>query len=150
MAYPASKQTLEDTLKTVSNLATALKSEVGRISTQSETQPVNRQEFISLIRRLSGAIAAWNTAAALPGIAAYAQEQFGDATLDVAVEFVAMRDAAAAIKNNIESTFPKDATSGAWLVSDYDADGNPIPLTFSSASLATFRSLAATFSSTIN
>lgn len=142
MAWPASTQTLEKALANVNTQALAVKARLQQLVTDSAAGAVDRWRLVDVMRLLSQAIAMWNAASALPGMAAYAQAQVGNSQLDVATEFQSMVNAAQSLLNWIAANFPKDATSGAALVASLNADGTMTQLTFTTAQLATFRTNA--------
>lgn len=142
MALPISQQTLEDAFNSANNLALAFKAEVSRLHDASLAGPTSRRDYVALLRKAAGCIAAWQAAAGLTGIVAYARDQYGNQTLDVVAEYTAMISAVTAIRDSVFSTFPTDAGTGAWLIEQYDQDGLPTSLTFTTAQLATFRTLA--------
>jgi hypothetical protein len=150
MAFPASQNTLAQALSLASTLGTKLKSQTQLLRAASAAGPTGRMAYITLQARLHEAITTWATLASTPGIGAYAQEQYGNGTLDIAAEFTAMRNAAITLRDWIGANFPKDATSGAWLVHSYDTTSAvPTELTFTSAVTAQFRTNADAFTATV-
>lgn len=149
MAFPASQQTLADALAAVSRTATSIRQRTVVVRNASAAGPIARQLVVDLQRALADAVAAWDAQASRPGLAAYAQQQFNDPTLDVAAEFGAMRAAAVKLRDWIHANFPRDAATGAVLVRTYDVNGVPTELTFPSAVLAEFRTRCDTFLATI-
>lgn len=150
MAWPATQNTLQTTLAQVSSQALTVANTVTALRDQSAAGVVSRARVVSVIRTIRTAVAIWNAAAAVPGIAAYAREQFSDTGLDVAAAFSAMVTQAEELANWIESAFPKDPGSGAWLIYTVGADGNLTELTFTTAEMAGFRSRADLFLGTIS
>lgn len=150
MAYPATLDSLQVALGLADAHATRTKGIVQTLRNASAAGPVGRQSIINLVSTLSQAIAAWNTVAARPGIAAYAQEQKGNASLDVAAEFMAMVTQATSLRDWIVANFPRDAATQAALIYVYDSSGNPTELTFTTADLVTFRTKADAFTATIS
>lgn len=148
MAFPASGQLLADALRGARNLATRLKVASVDIRTRSAAGPINRQDVVIFMGALSDAISQWGAISALPGIGQYARDQLGNQSLDLAAEFSAMVGAAVALKDWIFANFPKDA-GGAWLLESVDANGVRVPLTFTAASLAQFRTNCSAFEATI-
>jgi hypothetical protein len=105
--------------------------------------------YLTLQARLSEAIVRWGELAIVPGLAAYAQAQYGNPSLDIAAEFTAMRNAAITLRDWIFNNFPRDAGTGAALVSTYAQDGTASELTFTSAQTAGFRTVADSFTNTV-
>jgi hypothetical protein len=143
MAFPASTARLAHALENAYATALRIKQQTQQLRTLSAAGPTERRAYIALAQQLHGAITTWGTVAALPGIAAYAQAQWGSDQIDVAAEFAAMRAAAVTLRDWILSVFPRDAGTGAFLVSSYDTvTGAETPLTFTAAQTATFRTNA--------
>lgn len=129
MAFPASTQRLSQALDGASGAALRIKQQA---------------------QQLHATITSWAVAAAPPGLPAYAQAQWGSDQINVSAEFTAMRNAAVALRDWILSVFPKDAGTGAFLVSSYDlTTAAETPLTFSTAATAQFRTLADALTGTI-
>lgn len=149
MAFPASQQTLADALGTVNATANKIKSRALTLRNTSVNTNVARYELLDLQKALNDAVTTWNTAAAIPGLAAYAQAQFNNATLDVAAEFSGMVNAAISLRDWIFANFPKDAGSGAVLTRTVAANGTVTELVFTPAELAQFRTRVDTFAATI-
>jgi hypothetical protein len=149
MAWPASVTTIRSAFDNVNAAANRCKALVQTARNQSAAGPINRSNVVSIIKELDRAIGIWNAAVAIPGMSAYARDQFANQAIDVAAEFTAMTAAAATLRDWIFANFPKDAVSGAALLSSIDAAGNETPLTFTTAQLATFRTNADTFTATI-
>jgi len=79
------------------------------------------------------------TLAAVPGLGAYAQAQFGDGTLNIQAEWVAMRDAIDQFISWVSTNTPKDTVSGRWILVDEIVDGLRVDRSFTSAATATMR-----------
>jgi hypothetical protein len=150
MSFPASTELLATALGDAASLANGLKSTAQSLIASSAVGPTQRVVYLRFMGALARAIARWQTIAAMPGIGAYAQAQFGSGSLDVAAEFSAMRNAAIALRDWISANFPKDAGSGAQIAQVWNPDGSVTNLTFTSAQLAQFRTEAASFVATIS
>ena len=150
MSWPASKQTLANAFKEANDGAIRTKQFVTTIRDISAAGETPRKRVINLYLDLQRSITEWVIAKSLPGIVAYAREEFNDPTLDVATEFNAMQTSAETLRDWIYNNFPKDASSGAWLVTAYDTNGELINLTFTSSQLSVFRTHADTFLATIS
>lgn len=149
MAWPLSKATLELRFGVINTEIRHVKSVTQRVVDLSLAGPVQRRLLLELQRSLNSSVVALDAAAALPqsdvaALIAYAQSQFGDATLDVAAEFVALRNAADTLRAWIHTNFPRDAVSGAALVYTVAENGDETPLTFTTEQLETFRTQANT------
>lgn len=149
MAFPASQQTLAEALSIASAIATKAKGQVQALRNASAAGLTGRHAYLSLQARLSEAIVRWAELAATPGLGPYAQAQYGNASLDIAAEFTAMRNAAIVLRDWVHNNFPKDSGTGAALVYSYTQDGTPTELTFTSAQTAGFRTQADAFISTV-
>lgn len=150
MAFPASTVTAEQAWNGIRDRAVRLKSQVQTIRDSSAAGDTGRTSYIGLQRSLDRAVSTWNAFASVPGLQAYARDQIDDATLDLAAEFVAMRDAAIALRNWIFANMPRDAGTGAVLLHTVGQDGAQIELTVTAAQTAGFRSAADVFLLTIN
>lgn len=73
-----------------------------------------------------------------PGIAAYAQDQEGDPTYDVAAEFVAVLALLDTVSSAIIAAFPRDANN-YLLAETMDANGVRTPRNFTGAALSGIR-----------
>ena len=93
---------------------------------------VNATQVFQMIDDLRSWVAYFNQVAAIPGIAAYAQAQYSDATYDVVVEFNAMVAAIQACVDWVVANFPKDAGGFAQAYT-MQADGSRTAATFTSA-----------------
>lgn len=138
MPFPASQQLLVDALRDAQAIANRAKRRTQELKSAAETAPVDRQELIVYMGELTAALNRWATISALPGIVQYARDQFDNQTLNVGAEFTAMVTAATSLRDWIFNAFPKDATSGAWLVDNYDVNGRPSRLQFTVAQLSGF------------
>lgn len=94
---------------------------------------VNSDMVFRLVDETRSAISILNQQAAVPGIGAYAQQQFNDATYDVAAEFSNMVAKLTAVVTWIFNNFPKDG-SGFLLGYTINADGSRAPRVFAPAS----------------
>lgn len=150
MAYPASQQTLKDALAAINGMAIRVKGLTQNVRDETAAGPTARRKFVALQRNLQIAIDAWDTNAPTPGLAAYAQAQYDDNTLDIVAEYTAMKAAAQALQAWIFANLPTDAGSGAALLEVYDAQGNPTDLTVTTAQTAGFRTEADVFIATIS
>jgi hypothetical protein len=150
MSFPASTELLSSSLANACGQARRVKDIATTLRTASAVGDVPRTNLIFLMQQLSTAIAIWNQTAALSGIAAYAQAQLGNGSLNVATEFTSMVNAATALRDWIFTNFPKDAGSGAWLTGSFNNAGTLTELVFTTAQLAQFRANVDTFVATIS
>ena len=148
MAYPASIDTLKNTFDTANGNANRLKLVATSLRDRSAAGPVNRVEISKFAAFLRQAVNQWDITRGLTGIVAYAQNEFQDPTLDVAAEFLAMRNAASTLADWIYTNIPTGA-GGAALEVVRNSDGTDTQLTYSSAALTDFRTNVDTFIATI-
>ena len=139
MAYPASTQALAQAVADADRLALQVKYNLQNLVTASAAGATSRTLYVDLLRILTNAITGWTRIAAMPGIAAYVQDQKSDGNLDVVAEFGAMVAAVTDLRSWIFSAFPVDSGSGAALSETITIEGVRTSLTFSSGALATFR-----------
>ena len=149
MAYPASQQTLQDALEGIAREASRIKFMAQSLRSKSATSDTPRRDFTNFQKHVDSSIDRWQTLGSVPGLAAYAQEQYGDGSLDIVAEYMAMRNAAIALRDWIFSNIPRDAGSGAVLLEQIDQNGNIIDLTVTPAQSAGFRTEADAFIATI-
>lgn len=149
MAFPASQSRLENVLDTIQKRASQIKNEVQSLRDTSATNNVARSRFANLMRSLQQTIDEWDALSSTPGLAAYAQEQFNDPTLDLAAEYTAMRAAAVTLRDWIFNAIPTHSPSGAALMSILNADGTVTPIEVTPAQSSGFRTEADIFIATI-
>jgi hypothetical protein len=118
-----------------SQFAGAIKRDATNLKTLSLAGTAGATDILSFSVRLADAKAVLVKCAAVPGIAAYAQEQIADPALDVAASFAAMRNGIDACTAWIVANFPKDTSN--WLQAQtIAADGRPADRVFSAAATA--------------
>jgi hypothetical protein len=126
------------------------KAYASNLSANSLTGPTPRSNLVGLHSTLSGAIDLWNHTKTISGMEAYSRDQFDDPTLDVAVEFNAMIDAAVSLRDWIFNNFPTDSVSGAIAEKVLNPAGGADELDFTTAQLADFRTEVDLFTATIS
>jgi hypothetical protein len=78
--------------------------------------------------------------ASTPGLAAYAQGQVNNPSLNITTEFTAMTGAIDDLRTWMTTNFPQNGTGTAYLQAHtFDANGRKVDRLFSTAALATFR-----------
>lgn len=141
MAFPStasSTASLEEALKQVTSYAGLVKQRTQGILTASNAGPVDGAAIVNYLRDLVVAKTKLNERASVPGLAAYAQTQYNDPTLNITTEYNNMLTA---INNTIvwiSTNFPKDA-NGYLLYEQIGGDGTVAYRSFTTAQLATFR-----------
>lgn len=149
MSFPASQNLLVNALQRVQLAAWRLRKQVANIRDASVAGNVSRDRFVRLLVEISSAIDDFDAAAAVPGIAQYARDQFSDQSLDIGAEFAAMRSAAVSLRDWVTGAFPVGA-GGAWLVHTYNSSGQPTALIFTQAQLSAFVTQADALLATIS
>lgn len=147
MAFPASQQRLADALAVISSGALALKNQVQRLRDDSAAGDTNRDRYVGLMRAITDNTTRWQQAAGVGGLAEYAQDQYDNVSLDVAAEYLAMRTAALALRDWIFANIPMSGQTP--LTYNLLSDGTQVPLTFTSAQTAGFRTEADAFIGTV-
>jgi|SRR5581483_310673 len=128
--------------------AAQVKQQATALNSQIAAGPVSAQVIIaslSFFVTLNGQL---TTYAATPGIAAYAQAQVNNPTLDVAGAFTTMQNALVAVNNWITTNFPVDA--GGYLQAIQFVGGNPTYVNFTQAQLSGLSTLLTALSATIS
>jgi len=106
-----------------------------QVAAQLLTGTVTANQVFQIVDNLRSPLQIFAQVAAIPGIAAYAQAQFNDATYDVATEFTNMVNTINAVVNWVVTNFPKD-TGGFAQAYTLAADGSRTPVTFTPAQTA--------------
>ena len=145
MTFPASTVTLEQAWSLVRTIANKAKTAATNLSAESAAGDTVRERYVTLRNQLQSAIDNWDTLSATPGLQAYARDQINNPLLDLAAEFLAMRNAAVTLRDWIDVNLPT-GTGGAVLVEQIDGT----PLTFTSVQTAQFRTEANAFTATIS
>lgn len=99
-------------------------------------------DAIAMTANLKRVIADIDEVSALPGMAAYAQTQFGDQNYDVAAEFTTMRAALVAVHDWLKANIPANAV--------YISSGDLTGLTYAPAATAPLKSLIVAAAATIS
>ena len=152
MPFPStssSTASLEDALKQVTSYAGAIKQRTQGMLNNSNAGPVDGAAIINYLRDLIVAKQRMNDRASTPGLAAYAQTQYNDPTLNITTEYTAMVNALTATINWIRTNFPKEG-SGYLLYEQIDVDGVVSYRQFTTVQLATFRTQLSALLATIN
>jgi hypothetical protein len=141
MAFPSTVGTKPDTLANAwegsRQVAGAIKTHAQTLRAQSLAGPVSSSSLLGFLVAVAEAKTRLNVYSAVPGLAAYAQEQVDDPTLNIAAEFGALVDALDDIRDWGIANFP--ASGGYLLAVQFTADGRTTDRQFSTAALATFR-----------
>ena len=128
MAFRANTATQAQGLLSAMQQAVFVK-QSAQIAVQLLTGTVTANQVFQIVDNLRSPLQIFAQVAAIPGIAAYAQAQFNDATYDVATEFTNMVNAVNSVVNWVVTNFPKD-TGGFAQAYTLAADGSRTPATF--------------------
>ena len=150
MAYPASALNTAYAFAALNASAKRLMDSVTIIRAEAAVQNIARPRFIGLIGEIAQAVAQWDILAATPGLAVYAQAQLNDPTIDIVVEYTAMRIAAVTLRDWIFNNFPTDVGTGAVLELTVDNMGVRTPLYFTPAQLTGFVTAADAYLLTVS
>ena len=134
MAFRANTATQAQGLLSAMQQAVFVK-QSAQIAVQLLTGTVTANQVFQIVDNLRSPLQIFAQVAAIPGIAAYAQAQFNDATYDVATEFTNMVNTINAVVNWVVTNFPKD-TGGFAQAYTLAADGSRTPVTFTPAQTA--------------
>lgn len=108
------------------------------VALASSNQSANA--VIALLNQIVNAITIFDEVAAIPGLAAYAQEQQNDSGYDVIAEFQTMRAEAVGVRDWIITNFPKDSTNTYIIKDILENDGSITVRQFTPAQTAGLRS----------
>lgn len=113
MAFPSdggSTRSLADLWRQVRGYAGAVKSRAQALRNQAAAGPVSAMQMLDLTTVLADAKVQFQSAAAVSGLAEYAQQQVGNPALDVVAEFNAMMAQIDATILWIRTNLPNDGT----------------------------------------
>jgi hypothetical protein len=148
MPFPSTADPLARALLAAQDASRNLKRQAQDLKAASLAGPVSGNAIVEFYTRLVAAKATFDAVAATPGIAAYARDQFDDPALDIVAEFSAMSTQVTACGTWVTNNFPKDG-AGYLLKDKLTAAGVDVR-TFSTASLAAFRTELDSLVATIN
>lgn len=148
MALPASAASLRVAFDQYFGTARSLKSTATLRRTEMAAGSVGADRILDLWETLHAGRAKMVELAAVPGLGAYARDQFNDPTLDLAAEHAAFLAALDAVAANVQSTFPADG-SGYLLARQFGA-GAFAYRQFTPAQTATLRGLLSDFEATVS
>lgn len=153
MPFPASNGSIPLTLDAAWALARSTAQQVlqqsQQLSTQISSGPVSAQIIVNSCAFFATLNVTLTQCAAVQGLAAYAQTQVGNPSLDVSGAFGSMQTALVAVGSWIMTNFPKD--SGSYLTYiKFNGAGQPVYDTFTQAALAPLAALLTALSATIN
>ncbi len=149
MALPVREYVLDTGLQAALGKAKAIRSVVQTAKTAIDAGPsTSADQIMNLMNGIKTSRDIFTQVAALPGLLAYARNEYADATLDMPAELTAVATACDNCLSWIATNFPKDANG--WLLKDKIVNGVIEPRTFTPAALSGFStqlgSLLAAFS----
>ena len=140
--FPSTVGTKPDTLanawERARQIAGSIKTRAQSARDQSLAGPLGSSAILNFLVMLAESRVLLMRYAAVPGLAAYAQAQVNDPSLNVATEFnnlVAQMDAC---RDWVIANFPKDGL-GYLLAVQFNVEGRTVDRQFSTATLAGFR-----------
>lgn len=144
MAFPATGTTRADNLSDVWTFArgraAAVRIRASTLSTMAAGASTSAAYVLDSATFFADAKADLLKCSQVGGIAAYAQAQINDATVNVTTEFNAMMTAIDNVIASIIANFPKDASSNLqFLKFTGDASGRQTSSTFTSAQMASVK-----------
>ena len=110
---------------------------------------VSANAVINVLTRITGAIAVFDSVSAIPGLAAYAQNEENDGGYNVTAEFTAMRTEAIGTRDWILTNFPT-APSGEIIKDTLEPDGSITVKQFTPAETAGLQSALGLLIATVN
>jgi len=110
MAFIASQITLQKGLEEALNFAVQEKAILNNWNAQLAGN-ITGIDAMNMLANLGRVLEVFNRVSILPGLAVYAQQQFGNDTYDVAAEFTAMVTALTAIQTWLKTNIPANAVS---------------------------------------
>jgi hypothetical protein len=155
VAFPSSsgtrQQSLVQALGTLRGNAGAVKSRAVALNTACAAGNVASSVLLDFATFLADSKTVMQTASAIPGLAAYAQEQISDATFDIAASFTAMMAQIDATTTWFIANFPKDG-NGFLLAKTFTGDnsGRAQDRQFTPAQTATLRTVLSALIATID
>lgn len=141
MAFPSSvgrPYILSNAWENARQFAGQLKTAAQNLRTASAAGLVSATDILNFQVQLADAKAQFAVYSAVPGLAAYAQAQVNDGSLNVATSFSTMVAQIDVCTGWVVTNFPKDG-NGFLLAQTFDNSGRPSDRTFSTVSLAAFR-----------
>lgn len=142
MAFPSATGTRAETLSSAwegaRSIASKIKSQCVALKASSLAGDIGAYTVLNFLRNMADSRARLAILAAVPGLAAYAQAQLNDNTLNVATEFAGMVNAVDGLRTWIITNFPKDG-NGYLLRDQLDAEGRMVERMFSTVAMAGLR-----------
>lgn len=148
MAFPANQIRLAPALDQVAGIMKGVRAFALDRRAAMAAGNVAANSIIDLWERLKTSKAQLQSLASTPGLADYAQDQYGNESLNISTEFTAVINAIDGVTGNIESTFPKDASN--WLLAASFGASALTYRQFTPAQTSTLQGLLQTLADTIS
>lgn len=153
MTFPAAggttfPYTLDAAWQGARNAAAQVKQQAVALNSQISAGPVSAQVIITSLSFFITLNNQLTTYAATPGIAAYAQAQINNPSLDVVGAFTSMQNALTSVNQWVVSNFPVD--TGGFLQAIQFVSGVPTYTTFTQAQLSGLATLLTALTATIS
>lgn len=154
MPFPASNGqafplTLDQAWAAARLAAQQIQQQAIALNAQIAAGSVSSQTIVNTASFFANANALLTQYAAVPGLAAYAQQQVNNVSLDVAGTFNAMQAALVASLTWIVSNFPKDG-GGNLLYAQFNGSGQVVLASFTSSQLSGLATLLTSLIATID
>ena len=107
-------------------------------------------ELVSWLGAMASYRETMDQMAAVPGLAAYAQEQYSNGGLNIVTEYNAMAAAIDAARSWVATNFPKAAVTNELLERTFDANGRAVSKVFTALQLAALVPLLDTLTASID
>jgi hypothetical protein len=149
VAFPASNGsipfTLEAAWKAARDTAAQIQATCGNLTTQIGSNACSAQTIANATSFLANLNVLLTQYGAVPGLAAYAQAQINNSNENIVADFNAMQTALVAVVAWVVANFPTDGSA-----MKFNANGQLVWATFTSAQLAPLQTLVTALSATIN
>jgi len=103
-------QPLQQAFSAAISRAAGIKAQLQRFSTALAGN-ITANDALGMAAAIREALTLFNASSAVPGVGAYAQAQYNDATYDVATEFSSMTTALQAVLTWLENNIPANSVS---------------------------------------
>lgn len=148
MAFPASgKITLRKAWDGVTNSAAIIKQTANDMVAAAA---ITRKKVLDYQNSLADNLAILDSYSATPGLAAYAQNELNDATINIVAEYTAMRTQIVATQDWIVANFPKDAADNLAVYSFDVINKRYTDVILTAGQLAAFKTQLGLLIATIN
>jgi hypothetical protein len=140
MAFIASQLALQRGFESLLSVASQQKTYLANWNSKLNGN-ITALDAVAIVSSVNQALAAMDQYTALPGMAAYAQAQFGNGIYNVATEYTAMRNALIAVRDWLITNIPSNAIT--------ITNGVQVGTTYTPAQTASLKSLVVAAAATI-